>query len=40
MAAAGIREIKYRFDYRNDPIVAEILNGDKGQLERTVGALG
>jgi dCMP deaminase len=26
MAAAGIREIKYRTDYRNDPIVAEILN--------------
>lgn len=26
LAAAGVREIKYRFDYRNDPIVAAILN--------------
>ena len=25
MAAAGIREIKYHFDYRNDEIVAELL---------------
>jgi dCMP deaminase len=29
MAAAGVREIKYHFDYRNDEIVSEIL-GEAG----------
>ncbi len=27
LAAAGLREIKYHYDYKNDPLVSEILEG-------------
>lgn len=32
LAAAGITQIKYHFDYRNDPLVADLLNEVGGQV--------
>jgi dCMP deaminase len=34
LAAAGIREIRYREDYRNDPLVAQILGDAKVEIHQ------
>ncbi len=34
MAAAGIRSIKYHFDYRNDPLVSELLTEAGVSIEK------